>query len=426
MRITARRAELDADELRWLVEAERLQIWKPFGMVSMIDYMERVLGYAPRTAQHRLQAARALSALPETSAALRRGELCFSAVKEFARVATRSTEEAWLAAVRGKNLREVEALTSGRRRGDSPDTPANDEARLHVVRLEDINGSTLALFRQARQRLTEARGSHVSDNDVLAALATAVLSLMAGETAPEAGVATSEAGDASATTDEAASEASASAVSERAGRRKGALVSFLVGLTVCPVCKHAEQNGGGASIPIDEASLQRALCNAQHIGSLDGGKPGRAVRDIPPAVERFIWARDKEVCQTPGCRSCIGLEIHHIVPRSHGGTHDPCNLTLRCSACHQAHHEGRLRISGTAPDNLVTERSMPLGVLEGRRDFHEAALRADAISAMRQLGWKPQIATHSVDIALGKLGADARLDEILRVALQSVPHKGLA
>ncbi|HEY4055689.1 MAG TPA: hypothetical protein VGM39_03745, partial [Kofleriaceae bacterium] len=83
-------------------------------------------------------------------------------------------------------------------------------------------------------------------------------------------------------------------------------------------------------------------------------------------------------------------------------------------------------ISGSAPDNLVTERSMPLGVLEGRRDFHEAALRADAISAMRQLGWKPQIATHSVDTALGELGADARLDEILRVALQSVPHKGLA
>jgi hypothetical protein len=45
---------------------------------------------------------------------------------------------------------------------------------------------------------------------------------------------------------------------------------------------------------------------------------------------------------------------------------------------------------------------------------------------MRQLGWKPQIATHSVDTALGELGADARLDEILRVALQSVPHKGLA
>ena len=39
-----RRAALDADEARWLREAERLQIWRPLGMVNMTDYMERVLG----------------------------------------------------------------------------------------------------------------------------------------------------------------------------------------------------------------------------------------------------------------------------------------------------------------------------------------------------------------------------------------------
>ncbi|HEY4175323.1 MAG TPA: HNH endonuclease [Kofleriaceae bacterium] len=425
VRITKRRAELDADELRWLVEAERLQIWKPFGMVSMIDYMERVLGYAPRTAQHRVQAARALSTLPETSAALRRGELCFSAVKELARVATKTTEQAWLDAVRGKNLRQVEELTSGRRRGDSPDTPANPEARLHVVRLEDITGSTFALFRQAQERLTEARGSHVSDNDVLAAMATAVLSMIANDASPVEDVPVDDASVGDVTPGPGARTTVTQ--TERAGRRSnGSLVSYLIGLTVCPVCKHAEQQGGGASIPIDEAALQRALCNAQHIGSLDGDKPARATRDIPPAVQRFIWARDKGVCQTPGCRSCIGLEIHHIIPRSQGGTNDPSNLTLRSSACHQAHHEGRLRISGTAPDHLVTEPAVPRAELAGTRDFQDAALRADAISAMRTLGWKPQIATHSVDTALAKLGPNRPLDEILRAALQAVPHKGLA
>ncbi|HEY4059783.1 MAG TPA: HNH endonuclease, partial [Kofleriaceae bacterium] len=158
----------------------------------------------------------------------------------------------------------------------------------------------------------------------------------------------------------------------------------------------------------------------------DDGKPTRATRDIPPSVERFIWARDKGVCQTPGCRSCIGLEIHHIIARSEGGTHDPSNLTLRCSACHQAHHEGRLRISGTAPDCIVTERAMPITELAGTRAFDDAALRADAISAMRQLGWKPHIATTSVDAALARIGPGRPLDEILRAALQAVPQKGLA
>ena len=32
------RAALDANEAFWLREAERLQIWRPLGMVSILDY----------------------------------------------------------------------------------------------------------------------------------------------------------------------------------------------------------------------------------------------------------------------------------------------------------------------------------------------------------------------------------------------------
>src|SRR5690349_24127514 len=92
--IAKRRAGLDADEARWLREAEALQIWKPLGMVSAIDYLERVLGYAPRTAQERLRVARALGALPELNDALATGDLGFSAIRELTRVATPSTESA--------------------------------------------------------------------------------------------------------------------------------------------------------------------------------------------------------------------------------------------------------------------------------------------------------------------------------------------
>src|SRR6185295_18525956 len=59
-RIRKQRSALDANEARWLREAEAVQIWRPLGMVSMIDYLERVLGYAPRTAQDRMRVARAL------------------------------------------------------------------------------------------------------------------------------------------------------------------------------------------------------------------------------------------------------------------------------------------------------------------------------------------------------------------------------
>src|SRR5262245_18455848 len=95
--IAARRAALDAEEARWLREAEALQIWRPLGLVSALDYLERVLGYAPRTAQDRLRVARALGALPQLTAALASGQLPISAVRELSRVATPSTEAAWIA-----------------------------------------------------------------------------------------------------------------------------------------------------------------------------------------------------------------------------------------------------------------------------------------------------------------------------------------
>jgi hypothetical protein len=110
--IASRRAALDADEARWLREADALQIWRPLGMVSALDYLERQLGYAPRTAQDRLRVARALGSLPQLTDTLARGELAFSAVRELTRVATPATEASWLAAATGKNLRQIEELVA--------------------------------------------------------------------------------------------------------------------------------------------------------------------------------------------------------------------------------------------------------------------------------------------------------------------------
>src|ERR1043166_8307131 len=101
--------------MHWLREAEALQIWRPLGMVSAIDYMERVLGYAPRAAQDRLRVARALGTLPQLTSALTRGDLPFSAVRELTRVAMPATEAAWVAAANGKNLRQIEELVADHR-----------------------------------------------------------------------------------------------------------------------------------------------------------------------------------------------------------------------------------------------------------------------------------------------------------------------
>jgi hypothetical protein len=316
--IARRRAALDADEARWLREAEALQIWHPLGMVSALDYMERVLGYGPRTAQERLRVARALGALPHLTTALAQGELPFSAVRELTRVATPATEAAWREAATGKSLRQIEELVADHRPGDYPEDPPDPQARVHVVRFE-LSAETFALLRQARAVLDDEHGSHLSDDQLIAALSGAVLD------------------GASAT--------------EPTGRAK-----FQIAVTVCERCRQGWQDGAGAKIPISPAAVERATCDAQHIGSLDGATPERAHQDVPPSVARLVWRRDGGRCRVPGCRSARGLEIHHLVHRADGGDHDASNLALLCSSCHLAHHRGALTISGTA-NHLEVRRS---------------------------------------------------------------------
>ncbi|HEX2687064.1 MAG TPA: HNH endonuclease signature motif containing protein, partial [Kofleriaceae bacterium] len=336
--IGKRRAALDADEARWLREAEALQIWRPLGMVSVLDYLERALGYAPRTAQERLRVARALGTLPELTNALAGGELAFSAVRELTRVATPTTEASWLAAARGKNLRQIEELVADHRPGDRPDDPPDPEARAHAVRFE-LSAESFALLRQARTVLDEEHGTSLPDDAFIAALCGAVL-----DRAP---------------------------ATEPTGRAK-----FQIAVTVCRRCRQGWQEGAGAQIAIDPAAVDRALCDAQHIGSIDGAAPERAHQDIPPSVARLVWRRDGGRCRGDGCRSSRSLELHHVVHRVDGGSHDAGNLILLCSACHLAHHRGLLAITGTA-ERLEVRR---LGQMTpvGDRDHQTASTAVNA------------------------------------------------
>src|SRR5689334_15199972 len=85
--IAGRRAALDAEEAGLLRYAEELKLWRAYGFGSLLEYMERVMGYAPHTATERLRVARAIVELPLIGEALGCGELAHSAVRELSRVA---------------------------------------------------------------------------------------------------------------------------------------------------------------------------------------------------------------------------------------------------------------------------------------------------------------------------------------------------
>ena len=411
--LAKRRAALDAEEARWLREAEACQIWRPLGMVSAIDYMERVLGYRPRAAQERLRVARALGTLPVLTMALGSGELPFCAVRELTRVVTPTTEVAWRDVALGMNLRQIEDLVADHRPGDNPDDPPDPEIRIRIVRLE-LLPETFATLRQARQLLEEEHGSHLSDDQLVAALCGAVL-----DGAP---------------------------AGEPTGRAK-----FQVAVTVCERCRRGWQDGAGVKIPISAEAVERATCDAQHIGSIDGDIPERAHQDVPPSVARLVWRRDTGRCRIPGCRSARGLEIHHLVHREDGGAHDAMNLILACSSCHAAHHNGTLTISGTT-DHITVQRraegqtatapSAHVGAATGSNasalpDAHVGAdtsrradknkldiaiLHTQTKEALVNLGWKPTIATMAVAAAAATCGAEPTLEQLIFEALRRCPQ----
>jgi hypothetical protein len=370
---------------------------------------------------------------------------------------TPATEAAWRETAVGKNLRQIEELVAEHQPGDNPDDPGDPEIRTRVVRFE-LSAETFAVLRQARQVLDEEHGSHLSDDELVAALSGAVLD--------------------------------GSAAAEPTGRAK-----FQIAVTLCERCGQGWQHGAGAKLAIDRATVERASCDAQHIGSLDGDAPERAHQDVPPSVARLVWRRDGGRCRVPGCRSARNLEIHHLVHRTDGGSHEPENLILACGSCHMAHHRGTLTISGTAdrieierradarslqprtqpqepsahlaaPPPKVDDRSDDIDVARpsdrmsprpraqpqepsahvgavraaapeadgnvaeskdtARKDAEPSKLdvaivRAQAKGALVTLGWTSAIATAAVSAAAAMFGPDVSLERLIREALRQCP-----
>ncbi|MBT8192285.1 MAG: HNH endonuclease, partial [Acidimicrobiia bacterium] len=78
-------------------------------------------------------------------------------------------------------------------------------------------------------------------------------------------------------------------------------------------------------------TLDRILCegSVEIIIDSETGQPlavGPTTRVVPPKIRRLVLNRDGG-CTIDGCTSRYRLEIHHIIPRSQGGTHDLENLT---------------------------------------------------------------------------------------------------
>ncbi|RYZ01889.1 MAG: hypothetical protein EOO73_33870 [Myxococcales bacterium] len=375
------RAGLDFEEAGLLLAARRAEVHRHFGYGSFAEYVERLLGYAPRVTHDKVRVAEALEALPELSRELREGTVNYSQARELTRVATPQTEKIWLTHARGRTSREVEKLVSGRRPGALPDSPVEPAQQRHVLRF-DVSGGTLASFREAVAQLQRAAGEHLEDDDPLLLLARQVLG----------------------------------------GPVDDGRASYQIALDVCERCQRARQLADGELIEVSPTAAAMASCDAQrlptaHVGVAQQGFTERATQDVTPAVRRAVLRRDRHRCRVPGCTHARFVDIHHIRAQADGGGHAADNLVTLCGAHHRAIHEGTLVTAAGAQRELVFQHAdrAPYGLPASTTS---SVAQSQAFLALRGLGFGEGEVGRTLAAARLELATETPLDQLLRHCLQ--------
>jgi hypothetical protein len=378
--LARRRGALDHEELALIREAIEVQLWRELGMVSIREYLERRLGYTPGVASERVRVAEALESMPALDVALASNELSYSAVREITRIATRRTERAWLAACRGKTVKEIVELLAEREPGDRPESPRKPDLRMKDKTMK-APPHVEAILRQCRAKLEGEMGERVAEHEVLEAMGLAFLR----------------------------------------GSTNSTKAPVQIAISVCPSCKVARQNAAGVEFAISSAAFERAACDARWLGDVDAPR-ARAVQRVTPALREYVLARDKHRCRVPGCRSARNLELHHLEHQAHGGSHDEQNIVTICGGHHGAHHDGTLILRGTS-DALEVIRldEEPVETFHvknaGEKVSEVAVFQTDAVLALKTLGFKKDVAARAVREAL-EHDAPHDLERLIKAALK--------
>jgi hypothetical protein len=377
--LAGKQGELDVEVGDWLLAAREAEVHRQMGYGSLAEYVERRMGFTPHAAAERFRVADALTVLPATREALRAGRLAWSVARELTRVAVPETEREWLEAAVGKRAHEVEKLVSGRRPGQLPSDPADPRARRHALHFE-VDGETYALWREAVRVMQRNVDPSLSEEEALREMARQVLRGPADE-----------------------------------GRSP-----YQIAITRCEDCGRAWQEGRGEQVEVTPEALERASCDAQHIGSVVAashvGRPGKATQTIPPAVRRKVVRRDGGRCRVPGCRSSAFLDLHHLRLRSEHGDHDPSRMLTLCGAHHHRAHEGLLLIEG---DSETDARFFHADGTEygGLADAGGVEVMRHAFAALRHMGFGETETKRALAAARSHVGRAGTLDAVVRAGL---------
>ena len=306
----------------WFADVQRRRLYRTLGHASLQLYATQALGFSDNRYWQFKRLVDDLDRLQALRSAVVAGDLGWTKAQQVARVATPATQAAWVGRAKAVGRRELEREVRAARRAPReaaapqlglPNGPGLAPAQVPVPATLSLRADSLqlarfeALVEQARKSGAVAAGADRLEV-VLAALEALVGRNAAG-----------------------------------AARSKAAVAPvYQVVVHECPTCAAAAAVTNRGDLPLAPAQAARVNCDARR---REQGGPNRAT--IPSRVRAAVLARDRHRCATPGCGATRFLEVHHLTPRSRGGSNRPENLITLCGRCHAFAHE-RIQ-AGLAP-----------------------------------------------------------------------------
>lgn len=425
-----------------IAQFDRREGWTVEGHCDCAHWLSVRTGIDLGAARQKVRVAHALEKLPETSAAMARGELSFSKVRALARIATPEIEEELLEFARSNTAAQLEKLVRQWRdlnRGDE----AERERRRHASRCfavfpdeggmyrvtgtldPEVGAALMRAIEHASDALFRAEGAHPLEMettpeqrraDAIGLLAERALALGFGVgSANENEDSGDDATRAATSTPAGASTCPATAcIPTSISTPHPAPISgsraerFQVVLTVDPATLTRGHAPGRSHLEdgtrVSAETARRLSCDCSLVPvklDSDGAvlDVGRKTRSIPPAIRRALDLRDGG-CRFPGC----GLRFtdgHHLEHWVEGGETKLSNLVLLCNFHHRAVHEDGFRVSmlpGQDP-KFFTPEGWPLGPSLPRVNVSKGDPAVELIQRNRRRGIRPNRMTCGADYA---------------------------
>jgi len=298
----------------WFAEIVTRKLYRDLGYSSIYQYAEMELEFSSTRTGDFLRLAKKLEELPQLKQDLEQGKVGYTKAREIIKVANSQNEMQWLKEAR-HSTRDTLAKTVRK---------AKEEAKSQAR----VNRNQGSLLDQTQSILPPAALKHRISFEMTTEQYARYEALC--EKLYKSG------GFAGGCEKAEMILAGLGSLLKESAQERNASSSLPVQIHVhkCPDCEKAAITTNRGEIPLAPEEVDRLECDAQ-IDQPD--RPNKST--IPPSVRRKILSRDRHLCQIEGCRNTLFLEIHHIKPRTCGGTNDLKNLITLCGGCHRLLHE---------------------------------------------------------------------------------------